>query len=78
MKEESGGVTEAVLFQTDGPVSENGLSPNSFVFTLGVTKARVLNAECNFLVGLYCCIRSGKYGGDLPERKLKQMVEILY
>ena len=49
------------VFQTDGPVQENDLLHNSFVFTRGVTKVWVSGAECNFLVGVYGCIRSERY-----------------
>ena len=31
----------------------NGLSPNVFVFTLGVTKVRVSDADRNCLAGVY-------------------------
>ena len=44
------------LFQTDGLVQENDLLPNSFVFTLGMTKVRVSD-----LVEVYGCIRSRRY-----------------
>ena len=60
------------LFQTDGLVQENDLLPNSFVFTLGMTKVRVSDAEHNFLVEVYGCIRSRRYWRDLPEKELKQ------
>ena len=35
---------------------KNGLSPNSFVFTRGMTKVRLSDAERNFLVGVYACV----------------------
>ena len=38
---------------------------------------RKSDAECNFLVGVYGCIRSERYWVDLPERGLKQMVVVL-
>ena len=41
-KNDSGGLSAAV-FQTDGPLEENDLSPDTFVFvfTRGMTKVRV-------------------------------------
>ena len=35
------------LFQTDGPVQGNDLLPDSFLFTRGMTKVWVSNAEHN-------------------------------
>ena len=49
------------LFQTFGPVQEIDFSPNNSVFTRGMTKVRVSDAEHNFLVGVYGCIRSERY-----------------
>ena len=40
---------------------KNDLSPNSFVFTRGMTKVRVSDAEHNFLVGVSGCIRPERY-----------------
>ena len=52
--------------------------PNSFVFIRGMTNVRVSDAEHNFLVEVYGCIRSEKYYEDLQSRELKQKVQILY
>ena len=35
------------MFQTDGPAKGKDLSPNVFVFTWGVTKVRVSDADRN-------------------------------
>ena len=51
---------------------------NSFVFTPGMTKVRVSDAEDAFLVGAHGCIWSERYWSHLTERELKWMVEILY
>ena len=45
------------MFQTDGPVSKNDLSPNSFVFTRGMTMVRVWDAERNSLVRVSGCTK---------------------
>ena len=37
--------------QTDGPAYENDLSPNVLMFTRGVTKVRVSDADRNCLAG---------------------------
>ena len=36
------------VFQTEGPAKEKDLSLNDFVFTQGVTKVRVSDADCNW------------------------------
>ena len=48
-------------FQTYWPIQENDLSPSKFVFTRGMTKVRVSEAERNSLVGVYDCTRSERY-----------------
>lgn len=52
---------QRMLFQTDGPVKENDLLPNSFVFTRRETKVWELDAEHNFLVRQYARIGSERY-----------------
>ena len=61
------------MFQTDGPAKEKDLSPNVFVFTRGVTKVRVSDADRNCLAGVYGGRRSARYSGAVPEMELKQL-----